>query len=612
MKLFLTPALCLFAILSIAQKAPTAFGRISPEDFNNDRYPGATSVVLFDVASLYYDEFPYFERHIRVRINTREGFEKWGNYELGDRYVKMKKIRAATYYLEDGVVVATELDSDNVIRDRTSNEKIFALPNLRERCIIELSYAVTYLRSPRPEWFIQSDVPVVWSEYILGGVRPLTALIVGAISPVIFDPKYKVYQKRWVFTNVMPFVAEPRMAPAQDYYACIQFYSVDHSWDLVSKFYRDYHFVKHQTLPNKQLRRTAEELTQGMIDDLSKVKAVTAYCKKAYTWNGVKDYFSDEYSEIIERKKGSSGDLNLLLWKMLHELGYKADLVLLKTHSNGQVIKDVPSMYQFNYLVLKLKIGEVDYFLDVTDPLLPFGVLPIDCMAVDGLEIAPDSFNWIRLEPPTLDKITVNARLKIGEDLLLKGRVTVMSEGYEALKRRKAYQTEGEKKFTSSFSPGLTKWEIDSLKFGNQEKLDQPFQEMYFGSITNQIQETPERVYVDPFISLVSRENIWKDENRNYPVDMLVPQEKLLVVTLTLPEGYRIESVPQSKTISMPSHSIACSFKTLQSNNILVVSYQFVMSKSRFEKHEYSELREFFNQVLAQQSEPIVLLKKEL
>jgi hypothetical protein len=612
MKFVLTAAICLFAFLSFAQKAPTAFGRISPDDFNNDQYQGATSVVLFDVATLYYDEFPYFERHLRVRINSREGFAKWGNYALGDRYVKFKKIRAATYYLENGKVVATELDSDDVIRDRASSEKVFGLPNLREHCIIELSYSATYLRSPRPEWLIQSDVPVIWNEYILGGVKPLTALIVGSIQPLVFDEKYKTYMKRWVFTNVKPFIPEPRMAPVEDYYARIQFFSVDHTWDLVSAFYRDYHFVKHQTLPNKLLRRAAEEATQGMTDDLSKVKAVTEYCKQTYTWNGTKDFFSDEFSEIIERKKGSSGDLNLLLCKMLQELGYNAELVLLKTHSDGQVVKEVPSMYQFNYLVLKLKIGEVSYFLDVTDPLLPFGVLPIDCIGVEGLEIKAKSFNWIKIEPSAFDKVSVNARLTIAEDLSLKGRVAIASQGYEALNRRKSYQKEGDKKFATSFNASLSAWEIDSAKFNNQEKLDQPFLETYFAAIPNQIQETPERLYLDPFILLVNRENIWKEQTRNYPVDLLMPEEKLLVVTLTVPQGFKIENVPANKIVAMPDNSIVCSFKTLQSNNVLVISYQLVMAKSEFQKDEYGALRDFFNQVLARQGEPVILVKESL
>jgi hypothetical protein len=373
----------------------------------------------------------------------------------------------------------------------------------------------------------------------------------------------------------------------------------------------DLHYIKHERLPNRPLRKIAEQVTQGMTDDLAKVMAMTSYIKKEYTWNGVKDFWARDLAGIIEKKKGTSGDLNILLSKMLQEMGYKPSLVLLSTHSNGQIIKQLPTMFQFNYVVVKLTIGEQDYILDCTDRLLPFGMLPLDCMSVDALEIVEKAHRWIRIDPLLLDKVSVNARLIIDEDLSLKGRVAVSSLGYVAREKRKRFIEQGEKKYLAT-QEAVATWEVDSAKIANGDKVDQPFLETYFASIPNQIQETPERLYLDPFILLVNRENIWKEQTRNYPVDLLMPEEKLLVVTLTVPQGYKIENVPANKTVALPDNSIVCSFKTLQSNNVLVISYQLVMARSQFQKNEYGALRDFFNQVLARQGEPVILMKKSL
>ena len=64
-------------------------------------------------------------------------------YKNGDAVEKIKDLKAATYNLVNGSVVATKLDDKNVFEDAlTKNyiEKKFTFPAVREGSIIEYSY----------------------------------------------------------------------------------------------------------------------------------------------------------------------------------------------------------------------------------------------------------------------------------------------------------------------------------------------------------------------------------------------------------------------------------------------------------------------------------------
>jgi hypothetical protein len=597
----------------LGQTEPTEFGDVTPAEFKTTEFPDASSVILFEKRRFVYDDrdyvYPLIERHLRVLVRNKEGIAYWGDYSLGSANVKYTKVRAATYSLEHGRVVVTELDKDAVIVDRKNSfEKIFSLPKLTEGCIIELSWTVTYFRNISPSRIIQYDVPVLWSEYLLGKTKPLTILTSGGMEPAIYDKNYKSAYTRWVFKNIPAFIEEPYMTAWRNHVVRLEFFLAHENWTNVSKTFQERHFLLYEKFQKRVLKRAADEATAGITDERDRLKAIVTYVKKNFTWDGIEDFLAYDLTEVYNKKKGSVGDLNILLNTMLQEAGFKSTLVLLSTRSNGWIYKEIPTDTQFNYILSKVRIGDKDYFLDATDPLLAFDALPMECVNTEGFELVENTFNWIKIFPALRDKINVNARLTLLKDLSLKGRVTVMSHGFEARKKRKSYKTLGEDDFIKK-NDDLSTWTIDSARITNQEKLEQPFQEVYFATIPDRVTETPGQLYIEPFVLLTDKENIWKSEIRNYPIDLLVPTDKLLVVTLTIPADWKVEELPPNQTFTMPDNSISCSFKATQSDNVIVTTYQFTTRRTLFSKEEYPSIRLFYSQLLGRQHQPIVLKK---
>jgi hypothetical protein len=611
-KLFIVAILCLPALLH-GQYKPTDFGDITPAEFEADKlFPGASSVVLFDHTWKFYDRFgTLVERHIRVKINSSEAFDKWGDYIVGNKYAKFKKIRAATYFLENGKVVSQSLTSENIIKSRqSSNEKVVSLPNLREGCIIEFSYTANYTYEISPGWAFQYNVPCLWNEYILGGVRSFVHVIIGGLMPAIYDQNFQGRQTRWVFTNVPAYTIEPHMVSQKDVHGRLEFYNSGNDWADIGEFFRL--SVGDSWKKVKPAIQQLTELAVGdAVDSLEKARRITAFMKQNF--HSTDDGFleNNDVLEALGSKAGSTGQIIRIYYALLEQAGLKPNLVLVSTRSNGDIAKGAPSRWQFNYYLSKISIGEDEYFLDCTDPLLPFGALPADCINAEGLEILENGVRWRTISPAQIDKVNVTARLTVTPDLMLKGRVSILSHGNQARDLRKGVNEKGKDDFVKSRA-SVSAWEIDSLKILNVDAVELPFQETYFGRVPNKVQGTSDRLYLDPYILLIPQENEWKAESRKYAIDLDMPTEKMLVATITLPGGFEIEELPKDEVFHTPDNSMICNFKILYNQNTLVVTYHEAITRTRFQPQEYKDIRNFYNQILARQSHPIVLVKKAM
>ena len=602
----------LFPLFCAARREPSAFGKVSLEDFTVKEFPEASSVVLFDKSQVIYDPNepgPHRERHLRVLIRRKDHFERWGNYVLGGKFSKAKKIKAAIYEIKNGGVVAVGLNTDDIQKGSNSKEKAFALPNLKEGCVVEISYTSVYSIPISPDWLVQADVPVLWAEYRLSGTVPLSHFIYGGIRPVVYEEKENGTLSRCVFINVPPFKPEEHMGLQENYFGRIKFAFTGHdSWSNVSQDYLDANQYFNERLSNRPLKRKAEEITAQATDDLDKARRLCDFIKAKVKWNGYWSSGSTTAEKALEAGTGSSADINILLHMMLRALGMNPKYILLSTRSNGSVIKEFASSYQFNHVIVGLPIGDGMVYLDCTDPMLPFGVLPDECVNLDALELIPSSFKWVELTPAQRDKVTVSARLNIFNDHSLKGRINIVTNGYDARKHRLRYVEKGEKLFIKE-RDGITSWDIDSAKILYHDKYDMPLQEKYFASIPGRLNETPSRVYLDPYILLVPAKNIWRDENRVYPIDLGLPSENVLVATITLPPNYKVESLPENRNIVALDGAVSCTFNLQHNANVLIVTYQMTLSRTLFARSEYQTLRTFYNEIIAKQSEPIVLVK---
>src|SRR5690606_39369686 len=119
--------------------------------------------------------------------------------------------------------------------------------------------------------------------------------------------------------------------------------------------------------------------------------------------------------------------------------GINTEAVLLSTRENGIVNKIYPVVSDFDYVIAKANIGNESYLLDATDPLLPFGLLPLRCINDQGRVVSLDKPSyWIDLKASQKETKIYNLNLTLAEDEKIHDTATIFSAGYEELKKQKA------------------------------------------------------------------------------------------------------------------------------------------------------------------------------
>ena len=106
------------------------------------------------------------------------------------------------------------------------------------------------------------------------------------------------------------------------------------------------------------------------------------------------------------------------------------------------------------------------------------------------------------------------------------------------------------------------------------------------------------------------KENPFKLEKREYPVDYGSPLEKMYQCKFTIPDGYTIDELPKSIILKLPDNSARYVYSLVQNGNAISLTSNLQINNSLFSQDEYPHLREFYTQLVAKQAEQIVLKKK--
>jgi hypothetical protein len=660
--------MALVAQTASAQKPPIKFGNVPIEDLKMTVYSkdsSAAAVVLADYgeSSLTYNQDKGFmlnyERIRRVKILTKDGLE-WANYRIllyentsGEE--KLTALKAVTYNLENGKIVETKMKSDAVFRekyDENRNLLKMTLPNAKEGSIIEISYSIlSDFIFNFQDWEFQSTIPVVWSEYRARIPEYLnydkyTQGYIGLdinehnsvpssitlsykersgdrVTRTEFSNEKIDFQEnrfRWAAKDVPAFKEEPFMTTYRDYISAINFElaftkfpnapvkNYMGSWDDVSKTY-DEVFTK-EIKGNDFLKRTVEEITAGLSTPEEKIGAIHHYVRSNFMWEGT-SWMSVNSSirKIVDAKKGNSAEINIVLASMLEKAGIDVSAVMLSTRDHGFVRETSAISSQFNYIACLASVGDKQVLLDATEKFLPVGVLPERCLNGRGLVISNKGHRWVNLDAPIKSRFVINADLSLMPGQGLKGKISMDRTGYYAEQNRKKYNINGEQEYIKAFLANHT-WDVTKSEFQGATKISEPFKETHELVINDQVTEAGDMLYLNPFFIWRTEENPFKSANREYPVDFGSPFDRTYLIKVAIPDNYTVEELPVSKAAVLANNSGKLIVNVTHVGNVISITNTLQINRSLFTQVEYPNLREFYNLLVAKQSEQIVLKKK--
>jgi len=128
--------------------------------------------------------------------------------------------------------------------------------------------------------------------------------------------------------------------------------------------------------------------------------------------------------------------------------------------------------------------------------------------------------------------------------------------------------------------------------------------------ITDHADILGDKILFQPLLFERIEKNRYTLEDRKYPVNFNYPISETYVFEYTIPQGYEVETLPQSKIFRLQDNSISASYNVQILGNKIFVLFKRDINKILFLPEEYPNLKEMFNQIVKKHSEQIILKKK--
>ncbi|HEY4325766.1 MAG TPA: DUF3857 domain-containing protein [Mucilaginibacter sp.] len=657
-KLFILVILIALIKFSIAQDF--SYNKITQQEIDLKNYQKDTSanaVILNEFGkaeiTLSYNNAIrlVYEYHVKIKIFNHKGFSN-GTVEIHlknneDNSVsdEINNIAGITSYKDDnGITQVTELDSKKIYTTRDYKFQTtmkFAMPGLHDGCVIEYRYIlISPFLDHFHSWQFQSEIPkmnTTYEAHIPGFWRYNVALRgplkltqnQSDIEPNCFSAGggssgclHSVYEMK----DVPAFVKEEYMTSPKNFLSALNFDLLEYTNPYsgvktnVTTDWKDIDFRLKKNpdfgaqLEKKDLVR--ENIPPAILDihdDTERAKAIYKWVQTWFKWNNYTGIYSvDGIKKAIKQHSGGVADINITLVDALNAAGINAEAVLLSTRDHGVINKLYPVMGDFDYLLANVTIGENSFFLDATDPLLPFGILPVKCLNDQGRVFSFDkpSF-WVNMDTKQSRINTYVLDLTLSEDGRLKGKLIHYSKSYDAyLKRKSIKKFNTLDEYVDNMEEHFNKIKILKSNIENIDSLDKPIGEEYELEINVKNNLDSGRFILNPYIFDKITNNPLKLRERNYPVDIGMPSENRYIITIHMPPHYTIENKLPDQSLQLPDNGGIFTTRFENTDNTFTFSNIVRFNKAIYQTSEYQYLKEFFNKIILAEKAEIVLRKK--
>lgn len=599
------------------------------------------------------------EVEMKVKIYTKEGYAfankniKIYNSDSDKERVEVSK--AFTYNLVNGKVEKTKLKSDGEFLEEVNKNwklKKIMMPDVKEGSIVEYKYTIV---SPfwkvMPDWRFQEAIPVNYSvlttripEYYVyspsfrgyhtpkitkgGQNRSITLTSKERGNGSVTQTTYSTDKIDFIEDiNTYELVDLPALKD-ESYVGNIDSYAagIEHELSM----------VRMPNKPTKAYSTTWEEVAKTIYeyddfgpelnktgyfeDDLKavlataktqpeKLEAIFSYVKNTMNWNDWYGYSCrGGVKKAYKEKTGNVAEINLMLTAMMRYAGFEANPVLVSSRS--QKISLFPSYAAFNYVVCGVKQGDKVVLFDATSKYAVPGVLPGRALNWKGRMIQKDGVSTeIDLVPSGLSKEVTNASVKFDNAGKCSGKIRVQFSDNSALDYRENVLKLSKESVIERKEKRYTGLEVGEFKFINDKELAKPVMEEYDFTYNNASEMLGDKIYLNPLMFFTLRENPFKADKREYPIDFVYPYEDKYFITINLPEGYTVDTMPQSFSMSMEENIGSFKYNIQQQGNLIQLMVVIDMNYPLVPANYYDTMKNFFAKVVEKETEKIVLKK---
>jgi Domain of Unknown Function with PDB structure (DUF3857)/Transglutaminase-like superfamily len=620
-----------FSLLSFGQKEDWL--PVTQQDLDLKQVPNAAGA---DAIQLYYADFindqeqTEFYYH-RIKVLNEKGNRRADVEIIVPSEGSISGLKARTIHPDGKIIEFTGKPFQKTVVKGKGYKfvaKAFTMPDVTVGSIIEYKYKIQYpYIIIDNSWTIQHDLYTVKESFrmkpYLGGLEGFESGYqvqaayshMGDIKPVQKNGGYELDLQ-----NMPAFESEGYMPPEEDYKPQMRFFYVGREASNSDKFWQDKgrkwndeveHFIGNrseikqaaaqaigsETEPGFKLRKLYERAQQ--VRNLS-------YERERNSEEQKKEHLKDNQNagDVLARGAGSRNDITRLFVALARAAGFEASIVRVSNRHDKFFDKNVLSTRQLDSEIAVVHVADKDMYLDPGTPYCPYGMLRWIRTSTQGLKLDKKGGSFVTAPPAPYDKAITRriADLTLDSDGNLKGTLIVKFEGGEALEHRLDSLDSDETGKTRDLEDEVRHW----LPNGNNVKLtkvegwqasDEPLTATFDVLVPSYASAAGSRMLVPAFLFQARQLDAFKHAERKFPVYFPYAFTEVDKVSITLPAGFTMESVPQGETARL---DYATYQNIAQFNGQHLVTQRLLEVNGIFFKLDfYPQIKDFFSKVQA-------------
>lgn len=636
--------LCVVLVAANPTFAAQGFQPISPDELkmtSEPLAPGAPAIYLYRQVDRDDNRYTAHEdRYFRIKIFTEEG-RKYANVEIpvfkgvGDIVnVHARTIRpdgsVATF---DGKIYEKSLVKTRGLRYMADT---FTLPDVQIGSILEYYYTID-LREYfifDSHWILNEELFTKAAKFSLKPYNYAPFHIrwswqgLPAGSP---QPKEGPDQViRLELNNIAAFQAEDYMPPQNELKSRVDFFYSDEPWTgSFEKFWSNVGKKLYGRVDKFIDKRGAMESAVAQIvspNDPPELKLQKIYDRVQQIRNTSYEVSKSEQEQKREHEKeannvediwkrgyGNGVQITWLYLALVRAAGMEAYPVMVSDRRNyffHHANSFDPTKLDANVVLVKLN-GK-DLYFDPGAAFTPYGLLEWTETGVEGLRLDKDGGSWIQTTLPdsAASRIQRTANLTLAETGDLEGKLTITFTGLEAMRRRVEERNQDEadrKRFLEDqareFVPAAIEIELTSQP--DWKSASASLVAEYHLKISGWVAGSGRRAMLPVGIFSATEKNLFDHATRVYPIYFEFPFEKDDDVTVSLPLGWKVGSVP--KPANADGKVVVYKLNVDKGDNSLHISRKLSVDMLLVGTKYYPALRDFFQVVRTGDDEQVVL-----
>ncbi|MCU1301871.1 MAG: hypothetical protein JWQ87_2155 [Candidatus Sulfotelmatobacter sp.] len=642
---------CVFFIVLAASKYPSVtvlagnvFQPISPEELkmtSEPLAPGAAAIILFrQVDRDDNGTTSHQDDYVRIKILTEEG-RKHANVEIpffkeneDIVHVRARTIRPDGSTAEfDGKVFEKPILKSRGMRYMV---KTFTLPDVQVGGIIEYFYTFDMKEHViyDSNWILSQELFTKQARFSLkpykGGYSPINLRWSWHELPQGSEAKEGPdHIIRMEAKNIPAFQTEDFMPPANELKSRVDFiYSEEFPEKDAQTFWKKVGQKRNGQLEGFVGKRKAmEEAVAAIVspNDSQEIKLRKIYDRVQSLRNTsyevqkttqeekrAKEKIAVNVEDVWKRGYGDGMQLTWLFLALARASGSEAYGAWVSDRRNYFFNPVTMQSGKLDSNVVVVKVNGKDIYFDPGAAFTLFGLLAWSETGVQGLRLDKDGGTWIRTTLPESSESCVKrqAQLRLTDTGDLEGKLSVTYTGLEAMYHRLDVRHADEvarKKFLEDrvkeqVPAGM---EADLTNKPDWSASETPLVAEFDVKIPGWASNAGRRVLIPAGIFTAGEKHVFEHANRIHPIYFEYPYEKVDDVTIELPSGWQISSVPKGQ--EKEGQVVSYSLKIDGSKNTLHLTRMLKVDVLLLDPKYYQALRNFFGLVRTGDEEQIVL-----